>query len=289
MSATPNKFTAKDWDEIRSAFAASIMVNTPLSSLAQNLDGPDWPVKGKEETPAAYIDLGYDEMVTMLTMKGIPPSKADFLITLLKETLAFDNPFGDMVEQTEASAAKDNQLLKNLVKLGIPESFPIGLTALSQDTLEFCKLEKLTTLGEFCVFAQNMSQNVIVGGDFRRLLNALSHIDESTLAELLPFRVGAKGLQLVEALVQASRTSMPAIRAQKAADFFAEQLEAIKKDLAAGGSLHRHLMVVGSVDAEKRAEEMFLLVTKGKGGKKGGLFGSLGRLFGKVRQPHTRR
>ena len=137
MSATPNKFTAKDWDEIRSAFAASIMVNTPLSSLAQNLDGPDWPVKGKEETPAAYIDLGYDEMVTMLTMKGIPPSKADFLITLLKETLAFDNPFGDMVEQTEASAAKDNQLLKNLVKLGIPESFPIGLTALSQDTLEF--------------------------------------------------------------------------------------------------------------------------------------------------------
>ena len=126
-----------------------------------------------------------------------------------------------------------------------------------------------------------MSQNVIVGGDFRRLLNALSHIDESTLAELLPFRVGAKGLQLVEALVQASRTSMPAIRAQKAADFFAEQLEAIKKDLAAGGSLHRHLMVVGSVDAEKRAEEMFLLVTKGKGGKKGGLFGSLGRLFGK--------
>ena len=281
MSATPNKFTAKDWDEVRSAFAASIMVNTPLSSLAQNLDGPDWPVKGKEETPAAYIDLGYDEMVTMLTMKGIPPSKADFLITLLKETLAFDNPFGEMVEQTEASSAKDNQLLKNLAKLGIPESFPIGLTALSQDTLEFCKLEKLTTLGEFCVFAQNMSQNVIVGGDFRRLLNALSHIDESTLAELLPFRVGAKGLQLVEALVQASRTSMPAIRAQKAADFFTDQLEAIKKDLAAGGSLHRHLMVVGSVDAEKRAEEMFLLVTKGKGGKKGGLFGSLGRLFGK--------
>src|SRR5262249_22655801 len=160
-------------------FAASIMVNTPLSSLAQNLDGPDWPVRGKEETPAAYIDLSYDEMVAMLQMKGMPATRADFLITLLKETLAFDNPFGDMVEQVEASAKKDNQMLKNLAKLGIPEPFPIGLTALSPDTIEFCKLEKLSTLGEFCIFAQGMSQNVIVGGDFRKLLNALSHIDEA--------------------------------------------------------------------------------------------------------------
>jgi hypothetical protein len=283
MSDTPNKFSPKDWDEIRAAFAASIMVNTPLSSLAQNLDGPDWPVKGKEETPASYLDLGYDEMVTMLTMKGIPPSKADFLISLLKETLAFDNPFGEMVEQAAASAAKDNQLLKNLAKLGIPEAFPIGLTALSADTMEFCKLEKLSTLGEFCVFAQGMSQNVIVGGDFRRLLNALSHIDEATLAECLPFRAGTRGLHLVEALVQASRTSMPAVRAQKAADWFKDDLAVIQKDLAAGGSLQRHLVVLANPDAEKRAAEMLGPILKGKGfeSKKGGLFGSLGRLFGK--------
>ena len=283
MSDTPKKYSPKDWDEIRSAFAASIMVNTPLSSLAQNLDGPDWPVKGKEETPASYIDLGYDEMVTMLTMKGIPPAKADFLISLLKETLAFDNPFGEMVEQAAASAAKDNQLLKNLAKLEIPESFPIGLTALSADTMEFCKLEKLSTLGEFCVFAQGMSQNVIVGGDFRRLLNALSHIDEATLAECLPFRAGTRGLHLVEAMVQASRTSMPAVRAQMAADWFKDDLAAIQKDLAAGGSLQRHLVVLANPDAEKRAAEMLGPILKGKGyeGKKGGLFGSLGRLFGK--------
>ncbi len=44
------KSTAKDWDEVRSAFATSIMVDTALSSLAQNLDGPDWPIKGKDET-----------------------------------------------------------------------------------------------------------------------------------------------------------------------------------------------------------------------------------------------
>lgn len=280
MSDTPNKYTAKDWDEVRKAFAASIMVNTPLSSLAQNLDGPDWPVKGKEETAAVYIDLGYDEMVTMLTMKGMAPTKADFLISLLKETLAFDNPFGEMVEHTAESAAKDNQMLKNLAKLGIPETFPIGLTALSPDTLEFCKLEKLTTLGEFSVFAQDMSQNVIVGGDFRRLLNALSHIDEATLSELLPFRRGAVGLQVLEALVQASKAPTPAVRLEKVKEWFKDDLAALEKDIASGGSLSRHLVALGNPEDEKRAAEMFQLATKGKV-KKSGLFGSLGRLFGK--------
>ncbi|MBS0663520.1 MAG: hypothetical protein JSR48_09655 [Verrucomicrobia bacterium] len=281
MSDSPTKYTAKDWDEVRAAFASSIMVKTPLSSLAQNLDGPDWPVKGKDETPAAYIDLGYDEMVTMLTMKGMAAGKADFLISLLKETLAFDNPFGDMVEQAQASSAKDNQLLKNLAKLGIAEPFPIELTALSDDTKEFCKLEKLSTLGEFCVFAQDMSQNVIVGGDFRRLLNALSHIDEDTLTELLPFRKGTRGLQLLEALVQLSRSASPAARAPKVAEWFKADLAALQKDLSSGGSLTRHLVVLGNPDAEKRATEMYYLVTTGKTAKKGGLFGSLGRLFGK--------
>ena len=284
MSESPNKFTAKDWDEVRSAFAASIMVNTPLSSLAQNLDGPDWPVRGKEETPAAYIDLSYDEMQAMLAMKGMSPSRADFLVSLLKETLAFDNPFGEMVLQAEASAQKDNQLLKNLAKLGIPENFPITLTALSADTIEFCKLEKLATLGEFCIFAQGMSQNVIVGGDFRKLLNALSHIDEASLAESLPFRQGAKGLHLAEALVQASRASAPLKRSAQAIEWFKDEFEALKKELKSGGSLERYLQPLGNAEAEKRATEMITPLLKSGGaapGKKGGLFGSLGRLFGK--------
>lgn len=274
------KYTPEDWDDVRKKFAQSIMVKTSLSSLAQNLDGPDWPVKGKEETPAEYIALSYDEMVTMITMKGMPASKADLLISLLKETLAFDDPFGDMVEQAAESSARDNQLLKNLAKLNISESFPITLTALTPDTIEFCRLEKLTTLGEFCVFSQNMSQSVIVGGDYRKLLNALSHIDEATLAECLPYRPGTHGLHLVEALVQASKAPVPAARAQQAADWFKDEFEAIKKDVASGGSLQRHFMVLGNPANEKRAAEMYAILTKGTA-KKGGLFGSLGRLFGK--------
>src|SRR3954467_7109443 len=103
--------TAKDWDEIRTAFASSIMVDTSLNSLAQNLDGPEWPIKGKDETAAKYIDLSFDEAVEVLQLKGQKPERMDQLVSLLKETLAFDSPFGDMVEQTEAASARDNQLL----------------------------------------------------------------------------------------------------------------------------------------------------------------------------------
>ena len=89
------KFTEKDWDEVRTAFASSIMVDTQVSSLAQNLDGPTWPVKSKDETPAKYIDLSYGEALELLALKGQSAEKLDLLISILKETLAFDNPFGD--------------------------------------------------------------------------------------------------------------------------------------------------------------------------------------------------
>ncbi|MBX3751710.1 MAG: hypothetical protein KF897_16645 [Opitutaceae bacterium] len=273
MADKPSKYTEKDWNEVRSAFAASLMVETSLNSLAQNLDGPEWPIKAKDETPAKYIDLGFAEMKEMLALKGMPDN-ADFLISILKDTLAFDAPFGDMVEQSQAAAEKDNQMLKNMAKLGIPENFPIELTALDSGTVEFCAMEKLSTLGEFAVFAQGMAQNVIVGGDFKRLLNALSHIDEKTLAELLPFRPGATGLHLLECLVQTSRLSDPAAkeaRARKAFELFKDEHAAIQRDLAAGKPLDRILMVLGNTAAEAAAAEM-LRPAKAKGGFLGSLF-----------------
>ena len=250
------KSTAKDWDEVRAAFSTSIMVDTAISSLAQNLDAPDWPIKGKAETPASYIDLNFEEVTEMLQLKGQKPERLDQLISILKETLAFDSPFGEMVAQAEVSAVRENQMLKNLLKLGIPENFPIALTGLEAGTLEFCKLEKLSTLGEFAVFAQNMSQNVIVGGDFKKLLNALSHVDEGALAEVLPFRRGARGLHLVEALGHAAKAGDPTARAELATTWFGEELADIEKDLASGGSLARHFVVLGQPEVEKRAAEL---------------------------------
>lgn len=250
------KSTAKDWDEVRSAFASSIMVDTSLNSLAQNLDGPAWPIKSKDDTPAKYIDLSFEEVVELLQLKGQQPELLDQLIVLLKETLAFDTPFGDMVEQAHAASERDNPLLKNLTKLGIPENFPIALTVLEPGTLEFCKLEGLSTLGEFAVFAQGMSQNVIVGGDFRKLLNALSHVDENALAEVLPFRRGHKGLHLVEAVAQAARSTNGEERTELATTWFRDELVALEKDLAAGGTLARSFVALGNPALEKRAVEL---------------------------------
>jgi hypothetical protein len=250
------KYTEKDWDEARTAFASSIMVDTQISSLAQNLDGDPWPIKTKDETPSLYIDLSYSEALELLALKGQAADKLDHLITILKETLAFDSPFGDMVEQTEAASARDNPLLKNMARAGIAENFPISLTALSSDTVEFCKLEGLKTLGEFAVFAQGMSQNVIIGGDFRKLLNALSNIDESTLAELIPFRKGAKGLHLVEALGQATRTPNPAARAKEAMAWFTEDYAQLRKDFTDGTGVARQLGVLNNVELEKKVSEL---------------------------------
>lgn len=247
------KSTAKEWDQVRTAFASSIMVDTALNSLAQNLDGVDWPIPGKDETPAKYIDLPFEEIVELVQLKGQPPECVDQLVEILRETLAFDNPFGDMVAQTEQAATRDNPLLKNLTKLGIPENFPIVLTALEPGTLEFCKLEQLSTLGEFAVSAQGMSQNVIVGGDFRKLLNALSHVDEAALAEVLPFRRGAKGLHLVEAVGRVAGAPDAKERVAIAVTWFQDEIAALERDLAAGGSLERQFVVLGNPALEAKA------------------------------------
>ncbi|HEY4989430.1 MAG TPA: hypothetical protein VII09_06465 [Opitutaceae bacterium] len=255
-------YTEKDWDEIRTAFASSIMVDTQISSLAQNLDGPTWPVKSKDETPAKYIDLSYGEALELLAFKGQSADKLDLMISIFKETLAFDSPFGDMVEQTEAASIRDNPLLKNMARSGIPENFPISLTALGADTVEFCKLENLKTLGEFAVFAQGMSQNVIIGGDFRKLLNALSNVDEITLGEILPFRRGSKGLHLIEALGQATRVPNPIPKAKEASVWFADEFAQLKKDFTDGTGVERQLGVLGNVPLEKKVSDLIRQLIK---------------------------
>jgi len=273
--------TAKDWDEVRKAFAESIMIDIQLSSLAQNLDGPDWPMKGKDETPANYVDLTFDEVQEMLVLKGQSTERFDQLVLILRETLAFDDPFGEMVEQTAESSARDNPLIKNLTKLEIPGDFPVTLTALNADTLDFCRLEKLTTLQEFSVFTQGMSQNVIVGGDFRKLLNALSHVDEAALAEVLPFRRGSKGLHLVEALAQATRATDPYVHAEAAKIWFSDQFNALARDASSPAALARHFVVLGDLVLEQKAAALLKPRVRGEAasGAKTGFFGALARLF----------
>ncbi|GAB5560147.1 MAG: hypothetical protein SynsKO_17940 [Synoicihabitans sp.] len=286
---------AAQWEEARKAFATSIMVDTALSSLAENLDGPEWPGTGKKDCPADYIDLTYEEVVEMLAMRGYPEGTVNELITILTETLAFDDPFGDMVEHSETVAESENPLLDNLKKLEIPEDYPIALTHLSKEAKEFCELEGLTTLSEFAVFAQGMAQNVVVGGDFKTLLNALSHVDERGIAQTLPFRPGHKGLHLVEALggvvrgmkdlerqnLRETGEASATTRAQvgQLTRYFADDLESIKTNVDQGVELSREVMVLQDPSVEPLVGQLLAsYLPKKEEPKKSGWFG---RLFGR--------
>ncbi|MFA5262972.1 MAG: hypothetical protein WC378_04040 [Opitutaceae bacterium] len=204
--------TPREWDAVRTAFSSSIMAGIPISSLAQSLDGAAWPLEGDGETPSDYIDLGYDEVRDLLAGKGRDPALIDRLAEILKETLAFDQPFGDMARLADPAGSAGGVLLRNLARVGIPGDFPMELAAVAQDTRDFCRLEKLETIGAFAVFCQGMAQNVIVGGDFRALLNALSHVDEETLCRFVPLRKGSKSVHIVEALALAVRSRPPEIQ-----------------------------------------------------------------------------
>jgi hypothetical protein len=193
------KFTTAEWDEIRKKFRHSIMADTSLVSLAQNLDTKEWPHPGEDEKPSKYIDFTYEELLMMPEMAG-KEENAEHLIGILKETLAFDDPFGDMVTQVEQTSAKENPILKTLSRLAIPEAYPLALANFSEGTRIVCASEGVKTIGEFANLGQQMSTRVVLGGDFRTALNALTHGDEEGIGQFLPYRKGSTGLHLAEAI-----------------------------------------------------------------------------------------
>ena len=274
------KFNSTEWDEIRKKFRNSIMADTSLVSLAQNLDTKDWPHKGEDEKPSKYIDFNYDELLMLPEIAG-STDRADHLVGILKETLAFDDPFGDMVAQVEETAAKENPILKTLARLGIPESFPLVLANFSEGTRIVCASEGIKTIGEFANLGQQMSTKVVLGGDFRNALNALTHGDEEGIGQFLPYRKGSTGLHLAEAIgliaaglpradqlalakaygaklppgdASAARTlakeqiekheGMMRVTLNAALDWFKEGKAALVKQVSEGGTFERYFVVI---------------------------------------------
>ena len=279
------KYTSDNWDEIRLSFSTSLMVDTNLVSLSQNSEMAEWPIKGNGETPSKYIDFTYEEL---LEMPGLAdkPERIDLLIDILKETMDFDDPFGDMVSTVDAAARKDDTIGKSLSQLGIPKDFPIQLAWLSDDTRSFCKNEEIKDIESFTRFSQNMAESVVTGGDFRALLNAFSHLDEKTIAEYLPFRVKHTGLHLPEGvalvLKDLSKNEKNALlqrygrkltdeelsgvnytkeqmnqlesiilsRVGQQVDYFRSQFDELSENMRKGVSLDRFFMVLDNPDVE---------------------------------------
>ena len=235
--------SAKEWDEVRAAFGSSIMVDTALTSLAQNLDGLDWPFVGAAAKPDTFFDINNGAIKEELVGRGNPTAD-DLLVQILRETLSFDQPFGEMVKQAEASSERESPMLRTLSRLEIPEDFPLALTLIDEATRELCRLEQVDTIGKFALFAQNVSQNVIVGGTFRELLNALAHVDEKALATYLPIQLGTPGVKFIEALRQSGQSADPAEHVTQAVAWFAEEVSQWRRESAVNPLfLHSQLAV----------------------------------------------
>ena len=292
------KYTSTEWDDIRKKFRHSIMAETSLVSLAQNLDTEEWPHKEEDEKPSKYIDFDYSELLMLPEIAG-NAKKADHLIGILKETLAFDDPFGDMVSQVEQTASKENPILKTLSRLNIPENYPILLANLSEGTRLVCASEGIRTVGEFASLGQQMSTRVVLGGDFRSALNALTHGDEEGIGQFLPYRKGSTGLHLPEAIglipaglsradqlslakaygAKLSNTDTAAakpiskeqiekhevamrVTLNAALEWFKDDKEALLRHLADGGTFERYFVVLNEPVREAIAVKLTSAVVK---------------------------
>lgn len=192
------KYSPEEWDHIRKRFYNSILNETQIAKLGQNV-GVSWPFKGSDETPAKYVDFEYEELQSVPGFIG-KKSRIKILMDILRETLAFDDPFGDMVATVESESQEDDTFKKILDKIGIPGNYPAEYLHFSKDTSELLANEDAKTLIECVHFGQNLARNAVIGGDLKTFLNSLAHKDEKAIARNMPYRRGERGLHLAEAI-----------------------------------------------------------------------------------------
>ncbi|WP_269526476.1 hypothetical protein [Coraliomargarita parva] len=192
------KYSEAEWEHLRKRFFSSILNDTEIAKLGQNV-GISWPFKGSDETPAKYIDFTFEELRDVPGLVG-KQKRIHLLMDILRETLAFDDPFSDMVDTVESESEVDDTFERILAKLQIPTNFPAKFVHFTQDTNDLLESEDLQTLVEVIHFGQRLAQNVVVGGDLKSFLNGLAHKDEVGIAKHIPYRRGERGVHLAEAI-----------------------------------------------------------------------------------------
>lgn len=193
------KTSPTQWDKTRKAFGSSLMLELKLDSLAQNLELDGWPVDGDEETPAKYIEFTLEELAVMSEFHG-KPARIDLLHKILSENLSQDEEFEDMVIPINQNLDKTDVLLQVLRKRDIPLDYPFALLVLPKNVRETAPTEQVKTLGQFVQFYQRISEKGVVLGEIKAILQAISAGDEPRLATWMPFRPGASGFHLIEAI-----------------------------------------------------------------------------------------
>jgi hypothetical protein len=311
-NSSPEKYSAEEWDHLRDRFFDSILNDTEIANLGQNL-GISWPFKGADETPAKYIQYDFDELKSVPGLVG-KASRIKTLMNILRETLAFDDPFSDMVDTVQSESKEDNTFERILDKLEIPLNYPSDLVHFKADTMELLsKAEDVHTLIDVLHFGQKLEHNAPVGSDLKNFLNGLAHKDELGVAKHLPYRRGIRGLHLSEAIgltardlpesaqlqllgneaaglsedeaatvAQASSTDTEAAikaaveKVAKACQWFTADAAELEQVFASGGSPERFFILMDDPRRERIAVQLSKLHLNIHDSKKSGL---LGRIF----------
>lgn len=307
------KYSAEEWEHIRKRFFNSILNDTEIAKLGQNV-GISWPFKGAGETPTKYIEYDFEELHSVPGLIG-KKRRIKNLMDILRETLAFDDPFSEMVDTVESESEEDDTFERILAKLEIPPSYPAGFVHFAPETEALLEDEGVSTLIDVIHFAQKIARNVVVGGDLKTFLNGLAHKDELGIAKHLPYRRGIRGLHLAEAIgliandlpeaaklqlcsqagvilsaeeeaIIAKASSLKTEASVKAAlervakviEWFTAEAGELKQTFSSGGSPERFFIMINDAQRERLALALTKLHLGIRDNKKSGFFG---KLFGR--------
>ena len=194
----PEKYSAEEWKYLCERFSKSILKTTEVAELGRNV-GISWPFKGSDETPEKYISFSFEELQSVPGLIG-KKKRVKTLMDVLREILAFDDPFSDMMDTVEKKNTEDRIYHRVLKKLGISEDYPINLMLFSSDTKELLHKNGIKTLIEAINFGKRSPIKAENDNDLNSLINGLALINEATIRKHLPFRIGQNGLHLPEAV-----------------------------------------------------------------------------------------
>lgn len=307
------KYSPAEWDALRKSFAHSILNKTEIAKLGQNV-GLSWPFKGSDETPLKYLEFEFEELQSVPGFVG-KLSRIKRLMDILRETLAFDDPFGEMMATVEIDSQEDDTFERILRKLEVPEDYPVEFLHFTEETLNLLQSKGVATLIDCVHCAKNLDHDSLISNDLSTFLNSLANNDEKDIALHIPYRKGVRGLHLPEAigllcenldrptqlhllskggaslneeeLKLFSTVDLPQVEASlkraqtslgKLAEWFKEEAKLLEQAFSPGGSPERYFITINEPRREQMAVELSKLrFTQGTGGKSG-LFR---RFFGK--------
>ncbi|MFP4167076.1 MAG: hypothetical protein ACLFUF_07960 [Opitutales bacterium] len=288
---TREKYTADEWEHLCERFGKSIFNDAELAKLGQNV-GINWPFKGRGETPAKYIEYTFEELAQVPGLVG-KKKRVHKLMDILRETLAFEEPFAEMVEGVESEGERDDLFKNALSRLRIAPDYPTAFVYLPPEPRKHVKEADLKTLIDLLHFGRNPPADVTVGEEFNNFLNYFSQRDEANISRCVPYRQIEGGLHLAEAIgliaanlderarlevlyqsgarltdeeeaerQRASKLEVEAAlkeaveRVESVSEWFSEESKELKQSLSAGGEPERFFVPVNNPRVEQVAVQL---------------------------------